>query len=130
MTSDDTITSREFTREMSHVKESLGRIEAHLEKLNGKTATNTEEIRVLKRDVEALVTEDLEIDRKVDKLTLDGCAHYQAHTEMLQQMAGMSAWTPQKKAAVAGSLLGGGALMWPAIQKVAEAVHAMITHAP
>lgn len=128
MESGGPISSREFTRETVHIRESLGRIEAHLERLNGKTASNTERIAVLERNVGAIVDEDREIDRKVDLLTRQGCAQYAAHTQMLQELAGVTAWTPQRKAAVAGTLVGTGALMWPALQRIAEAVNAVLTH--
>lgn len=120
---DAPITSREFSREMDHVKGSLARIEDHLGKLNSKTATNTENIAVLQRDVAALIDEDLAIDKKVDTLSRDGCANYAAHTELLQQLAGVNAWTPQKKAAVAGTLVGTGVLAWPMLQAFLQALH-------
>lgn len=130
MNSDLPITSREFTREMGNVHASLSRIEDHLEKLNSKTATNTEDVRVLQRDVQALVSEDLAIDAKVTKLARDGCANYETHTRMLEQLGGITVWPTQKKAAVIGGLVGTGALIWPALQQIAAAVHALLERLP
>ena len=130
MNSDQPITSREFTREFTHVKESLGRIEDHLERLNSKTATHGEAIQVLKRDVGALIDEDAEIDKKVDQLSREGCAHYATHTEMLRELAGVSAWSGRRKAAVAGTLVGTGMLAWPTVKAFLEAVQQVIERVP
>jgi len=130
MNSDNPITCREFTREMVHVKESLGRIEDHLDKLNGKTATNTEHIAVMEREIEALESVDLSMAGKLDHLSNQGCAQYAAHTKLLEQLVGLPAWSRQKKAAVAGGLVTTGALIWPALSEIAKALHAVIERVP
>ena len=137
----DYITSDEFSRwtdQLSRrlddhhgaIQGSLNRIDAHLEGINGRTRTNSEKISVLEREVQALESVDLEVSAQVDNLAKVGCAQYQAHTKILEQLVGLPAWTAQKKAAVAGGLVGTGALMWPAIQKVAEAVQTIVKHTP
>jgi hypothetical protein len=130
MNTEEPITSREFTREMSHVKESLGRIEAHLDKLNGRTATNTEHIAVMKREIQALESVDLSMEGKLDHLANQGCAQYAAHTKLLEQLVGLPAWSTQKKAAAVAGLVGTGALIWPALTEMAKALHAVMERVP
>jgi len=137
----DYITSSEFTRftdQLSRrlddhhgaIQGSLNRIDSHLEGINGRTRLNSEAIKVLEREVEALESVDLSISEQVESLSKQGCAQYSAHTKLLEQLVGMPAWTAQKKAAVAGGLVGTGALIWPALQQIAAAAHALLERLP
>jgi hypothetical protein len=133
----DHITGPEFTRwtteltrqiaaNASAVNEGLGRIERQLAEINGRTRKNTESILVIERDLDAIKSEDTAIDEKVDDLKTNGCAQFLAHENVLRELG----WTPKKKAAVAGGLVGTGVLAWPAIQKIAEAAHAFLEKLP
>ena len=135
------ISSDEFTRwsvelhrrlddHHSAVQGSLRRIDGHLEGINGRTRTNSEKISVLENEVKALELVDHNVDRKIDSLSKEGCAHYLAHTKMLEQLGGVTVWPAKKKAAIAGGLVGTGALIWPAVQQIAAAAHALLERLP
>jgi hypothetical protein len=122
--------SRTLADHHGAIQGSLNRIDSHLEGINGRTRLNSEKISVLEREVEALESVDLSISEKVDDLSKQGCAQYATHTKLLEQLVGLPAWTPQKKAAVAGGLVGTGALIWPALQQIAAAAHALLERLP
>lgn len=133
----DYITSEEFTRwtgqldrrldeHHSMVQGSLERIDGHLDGINGRTRMNTESIGVLKTEVVALEVADRTVAQRIDHLATEGCAHYAAHTKMLEQLGGVSVWTPQRKAAVAGTLVGTGTLLWPAIEGLVKALQRVV----
>lgn len=112
------------------VKEELREIKATVRATNGKTAENCSEIAMIKREVQALVATDLELAEKVESVEKTGCAQYAAHSSMLQEMAGIQLWSPKRKVAAAGGLLGAGALMWPALQEIAKLFHALLDKLP
>jgi len=107
------------------VQVGLGRIETHLAEINGRTRKNSECIAVIERELDAIKSEDGSIERMVEQIRIHGCGKLKAHKDVLQTIG----WTPRKKAAVAGGLFGAGALVWPALQRIAEAVHAVVTWA-
>ena len=110
----------------------LRRIEDQVRETNGKTQKNTETIAVLVRDVEAMKSEENHIESLVESIRDDGCSQFTAHQEVMAQSSALAveAWSAKKKAGLAAGLLAGGSLMWPAIQKIAEAVHAYIIRLP
>lgn len=143
-TSPDYVTGSEFARWMDEeskfrerlerrmhdnaqaVQAGLGKIETHLADINGRTRKNSECIAVIEREIDAIKSEDKAIERTVEQIRNHGCGKLEAHEIVLQTIG----WTPQKKVAVAGGLVGAGALVWPALQKIAEAVHAAIERWP
>lgn len=108
------------------VRSGLGKIEGHLAEINGRTRKNTDAIAVMEREVSAIKQEDLAIERVVDDIKSQGCAQFAQHEAVLTSLG----WTPKKKVAVAGGLVGTGVLIWPAIQQIAAAVHAAIEKFP
>ena len=108
------------------VRSGLGKIEHHLADINGRTRKNSESVAVLERNFDAMKSEGLHIETVVDDIKAHGCAQFAAHETIIQTIG----WSGQKKAAIAGGLVGAGALAWPAIQKIAEAVHAAIERWP
>jgi hypothetical protein len=134
----DCITAAEFTRWMQQesefrsrlehrlevnaaaVQTGLGVIQAHLAEINGRTRKNSEAIAVLERELQAMESEERHIEAVVDEIKAKGCAQLVAHREVVETLG----WPAKKKAVVAGTLLTGGALAWPALQEIAGAIHA------
>ena len=116
----------------SEIVGALRRIEDQVRETNGKTQKNTETIAVLARDVEAMKSEENHIESLVESIRDEGCSQFAAHQDALTQTSALAveAWSAKKKAGLAAGLLAGGSLMWPAIQKIAEAVHAYIVRLP
>ena len=101
-------------------------INARLDLLNGRTRSAEQTIAVVERRLMAIESEDGAIEATIEQIQQHGCGKLGTHEMVLRELG----WTPQKKAAVAGGLVTTGALMWPAIQKIAEAVHAVIDRMP
>jgi len=117
------------------VSDTLGRIELHLAQINGRTRANSEAIAELRTRVDVIDREDHRIGEAVESLRSEGCAQYAAHTKLINYAcraneSDVSGWTDKKKVAVGGGLVATGALVWPALQKLAEAVHALIERWP
>jgi hypothetical protein len=108
-----------------HISQELGEIKAVVRESNGRTSKNTEAIAVLQRELEAVESEDSHIEQLVDDIRTHGCAQFAAHEHAVEVLG----WSGKRKAAVAGGLLGGGALMWPALQEIAKAIHAVFDRA-
>jgi len=108
------------------VQTGLGEIKTHLAEINGRTRRNSEDIAVIQRELQAIESEDVAIEKTVAEIQAHGCGQLAAHETVLRNLG----WTPQKKAAVAGGLLGTGALMWPAIQEIAAALHVALEKWP
>ncbi len=94
---------------------------------NGKTAANGQAIAIIQRELDAIRSEDLAIEATVEDIKAHGCHQLENHQQVLMTTLG---WSPKKKAGVAAGLLTTGALAWPAIQQIAEAVHAAIERWP
>ena len=110
----------------------LRRIEDQVRETNGKTQKNTEAIAVLARDIEALKSEERHVESLVESIRDEGCSQFAAHQDALTQSSALAveAWSVKKRAGLAAGLMAGGSLMWPALQKIAEAVHAFIEKHP
>jgi hypothetical protein len=109
-----------------HITAELGDIKNMVREANGKTNANGMAIAVMQRDLEAIKSEDNAIERTVEDIRTKGCAQLESHQQVLTQLG----WSPQKKAAVAGGLVGTGAIIWPALQEIAKLVHAVIERTP
>lgn len=104
------------------------RVENQVREANGKTAEHARIIAVMQRDVEAIRSEDLDIEAAVRSIKEEGCSQYVDHVKLL----GMSeadggpkirTWMsrlnrPQKTAAAAAVL----ALLLPAVVDLAKIV--------
>lgn len=110
----------------AYVRTELNEIKGMVKEANGKTNRNGEAIAIIQRDLDAIKSEDNAIEQAVEDIRARGCAQLQTHQEVLTGLG----WGAKKKAAVAGGLLGTGALIWPAVQQIAEAVHAYLDKAP
>jgi len=139
-----TITSEEFTRWMNEQQNFRSRLELrmadhnkavmagiedikdHLAQLNGQTSRNSEHIAILERDFSAMKAEELHIEDIVQSIKNEGCSQYAAHAAILREVGPVEGWSRQKKMAVSGILVGGGALIWPALTEIAKLVHAII----
>lgn len=117
---------RRMATSAAAVQTGLDKIESHLAEINGRTRKNSEAIAVIEREVEAIKSEDAAIEEAVENIKVHGCGQLGNHETVLRTLG----WTTPKKAAVAGGLIGGGVLAWPAVQKIAEAVHAAIERWP
>jgi hypothetical protein len=119
---------RRLADQHAMIRGELSEIKGMVREANGRTGKNAEAIAVLMRDLDAIKSEENEIERTVHSIREDGCSQLHAHVDIVQ--SAINGWTPKKKAAVAGGLVGGGVLIWPALQKFAEAVHAIVERLP
>lgn len=108
------------------IKGELGEIKGMVKEANGKTSRNAESIAVVQRELEAIKAEDALIDRAVTQIREHGCAQLERHEAVVTTLG----WSPKRKAAVAGGLLGTGALIWPALQQIAATVHDLVERLP
>lgn len=102
----------------------LSEIKGIVKESNGRTHANSEAIAIMRRDLDALISEDQEIEKTVHSIQEQGCNQLSQHEQILTNLG----WSAQKKAAVAGGLVGTGALMWPALQKLAEFGMSVLHH--
>ena len=110
------------------IMEGLSEIKDHLMQLNGKTAENVKQISIIDRDMEALKSGENHIEKIVDDIKNHGCHRLVAHEQILQGNNIIEEWSHRKKVAVVGGLLGGGALMWPAITEISKTIQALLSH--
>jgi hypothetical protein len=146
----NTITSEEFSRWMTEqgnfrsrlegrladqqaaVMGSLGRIEAHLSELNGRTRKNSEAIAATNVRLDTIEKEADDIEKTARSIRDQGCSQYAAHVQILQEASQETsiphAWTARKRVAVGGGLVATGTLLWPALTEIAKLVHAYLDH--
>lgn len=103
----------------------LAEIKAMVRETNGKTIKHGEAIAVIQREIEAIKAEDVEIERLATSIKNEGCSQFAVHSQLIQGDT-PDTWSTKKKAAVAGSLVGGGALIWPFLGEVAKIVHTVL----
>lgn len=105
----------------------FGGVHGRLDELNGRTRRNSEAIAVIDTRIGNLETEEGSVSAVVTNIRDHGCSQLENHTSVLQAANGggplAGYWTPKKKAAVGGGLLATGALIWPALEAIANAVH-------
>lgn len=134
--SEDFVTGSEFARWMTEESNYRTRLEArhsaqHLAVLNelseikgivkeanGRTWKNSEHIAVIQREIEALKYEAGRAERRVGAVQQD--------VTSLRNDGPMEEWSRRKKAVIAGSLMGTGAMAWPALKSMADAVIAVM----
>ena len=112
----------------SEVVGTLRRIEDQVRETNGRVRDAETAITNNTDRLDRIETDDRKIETIVQTIRDDGCSQYAAHTQALSALAGTApnTWTPQRKAAVTGGLVATGALIWPALQEIATAVHAIV----
>jgi hypothetical protein len=131
------VSSEEFAHFRDDIKEmrralekqievGFGGINARLDSLNGRTRSAEQTIAVVERRLQAIESDDRSIEAVVTDIKTHGCAQLETHETVLRELG----WSPRRKAVVAGGLMGAGAMFWPAIQKIAEAVHAFVERMP
>ena len=108
----------------AEVIESLVRIETQVRETNGRTRHAEAAVEGINVRLDRIDEDDGRIDDAIQSIRAHGCSQYAAHVEILRQ--NVEGWSAKKKAAVGGALIGGGALVWPAIQEVAQAIHAAV----
>jgi hypothetical protein len=113
-------------QQYTHISNELGEIKLMVKEANGKTAANGQAIAIIHRELDAIKAEDRSIEETVEDIKVHGCHQLANHEAVLTTLG----WSQRKKAGVAAGLLTTGALAWPAIQQIAEAVHAAIERWP
>jgi hypothetical protein len=113
-------------QQYAHISRELGEIKGMVREANGKTAANGQAIAIIQRELDAIRSEDLAIEETVEDIKAHGCHQFANHQQVLTTLG----WSPKKKAGVAAGLITTGALAWPAIQQIAETVHAAIERWP
>lgn len=144
MTDRDYVTGSEFSRWMAEEQEfrarlerrmadnaqavqtGLNKIEEHLADINGRTRKNSEAIAAATVRLDRIEHEDQTIEQVVQDIRDRGCSQLSHHADLVQRTEGMAEWSGKKKAGAAAGLVGLGALIWPAIQEIASAVHALV----
>jgi len=97
-----------------------------LDALNGRTRNSEQNIAVIERRLGAIEAEDSYIEKTVEDIKSHGCAQLEKHEAVVETLG----WSSRKKVAAAGGLVGLGALIWPALQQIAQAVHAVAERLP
>lgn len=106
---------------------------------NGKTATNIKEIAIIRREIEAIKSEDGRIEKVVESIQKDGCHQYDHHIQTLEVLEGAGVlpntdgYTPKgfalpklsgRQKAVAG--VGVTALLIPAVSDLLQLLKAVV----
>ena len=102
----------------------LSRIETQVRETNGRTRKAESAIEAINVRLDRVDEDDNEIANVVQAIREGGCSKFGAHVEILRQ--NVEGWSERKKAGIAGGLVAGGALAWPAIQELARAIHAAV----
>lgn len=109
------------------VQAGLDKIEHHLAEINGRTRHNSEGLSALDVRIARIEREDEAIQQTVQSIHDEGCSQYSAHVATLERLgAAPSDWSTRKKTVIGGALVGTGTLIWPAIQEIAKAIHAIL----
>ena len=127
------------------IKSSVGRIELLQREANGRVSKAEQSIAVMQREVEAIKSEDGEIERTVKSILEHGCHQYVAHRTVLGVLDGAESVTDgagdvrptfrlpslsRRQKAIAG--VGVSALLIPAIAELfkfaTEFLHFLQTH--
>ena len=103
----------------------LTKIDTHLSVLNGSTLVNTHGIAALEKRLIRIEQEYDEVRGFTADIEKNGCAQFTAHTRALEALS-VTGWTPKKKALVGSGMVATGALIWPAVQEAATAIHALV----
>ena len=109
-----------------HISAELSEIKNLVRETNGRVGKGERSIAIIERELDAIKAEDKSIEAVVEDIKAHGCHRLADHSEVLETLG----WSGKKKAAAAGGLVGLGALIWPAIQQIAEAIHALIERLP
>ena len=113
----------------TEIKASISRVEGLQRDANGRIGKAEKTIAVIERDLDAIKSEDNEIERTLKRIEKEGCHRYEAHREVLGVLDGanievekaatpafrLPALSPKQKA-VAG--IGVSALLIPAIAEL------------
>ena len=75
------------------IKSSVGRVELLQREANGRTSKAEQSIAVMQREIEAIKSEDREIERTVKEILNDGCHKYATHREVLGVLDGADSVT-------------------------------------
>lgn len=67
----------------AEIKHSMGRVELLQREANGRTSKAEQTIAVMQREIEAIKSEDGEIERTVKEILEKGCHKYATHREVL-----------------------------------------------
>ena len=102
----------------------LVRIETQVRETNGRTRKAEASIDGINVRLDRVDADDGEIAAAVQSIRSGGCSQYTAHMDLLRQ--NVEGWSPRKKAAVSGGLVAGGVLVWPMLQELVQAVHAVV----
>jgi hypothetical protein len=120
----------------AEIKSSVGRIELLQREANGRTSKAEQHIAVMQREIEAIKSEDGEIEKTVKKILAHGCNKYEAHREVLGVLEGdenkiaprqfrLPTFSRTQKA-VAG--VGVSALLIPAIAELFKTLAALLSY--
>jgi len=102
----------------------LVRIETQVRETNGRTRKAEAAIEAVDARLDRVDADDERIAAAVQSIRSGGCSQYTAHMDLLRQ--NVEGWSPRKKAAVSGGLVAGGVLVWPMLQELVQAVHAVV----
>ena len=75
----------------AEIKQSVSRIESLQRETNGRLNNAERTIAVVERDIDAIKSEDSEIERLVTSIQRDGCHQYAAHEKVLEVLEGSGA---------------------------------------
>lgn len=115
----------------TEIKSSVGRVELLQREANGRVSKAEQSIAVMQREIEAIKSEDSEIERTVKSILEDGCHQYATHQAVLGVLDGSESVTDasgdvrpkfrlpslsRKQKAMAG--VGVSALLIPAIAEL------------
>jgi hypothetical protein len=72
----------------AEIKASVGRVESLQREANGRTAKAEQSIAIMQREVEAIKSEDGEIERLIKSIQQEGCNQYATHRTVLGVLDG------------------------------------------
>lgn len=116
------------------VRNDLTEIKGLVRETNGRVVKAEHELNVMRRDFEALKSENLDIEKTVHEIRDDGCSQYANHKSILESGGDVTTAVVrpefrldhfskrQKVVAGAGITL----VMWPAIQEIASLLHDLV----
>lgn len=110
------------------VVDTLHRIEDKVGETNGRVRNAEGEIQSIKSRLASIEADDEKIEQTVESIRDEGCSQYAAHVAILQN--NVESWSSKKKLAAAGGFISLGALIWPAVQELAAALHALLDKLP
>lgn len=117
----------------SLVRNDLSEIKGLIRETNGRVGKAEQAISVMQREVQAMKSEELEIEETVHSIRDKGCSQYEEHKAVLEAGGDpailarpqfrMDHFSKRQKV-VAGA--GIALVMWPAIQEVAKLLHDLL----